>query len=108
MTLLDWLLFDKKGQFRRLDPVKWLLIPLAYLIFALVRAQFATFANTGSHYPYFFIDIDQYGVGQVALNCFLIGLGLLALGYVIYLVDLGLSKIPLAKKRAKTLRSPDK
>jgi hypothetical protein len=99
MTLADWLLFDKKGQFRRLDPIKWLLIPLAYLIFALVRAQFATFGS-GSRYPYFFMDIDKYGVGQVAINCLFITFGLLVLGYVIYLVDLGLSKIPWWKKKS--------
>jgi hypothetical protein len=91
MTLADWLLFDKKGRLKKLDPVKWLLIPLAYFAFAMVRAQFSTFA-ADNRYPYFFIDIDKYGVGQVALNVLVVGAGFAVLGYVIYFVDLIMSK----------------
>jgi hypothetical protein len=97
MTIADWLLFDKKGLMKKLDPVKWLIIPLAYLIFSLVRAELGSFASTESRYPYFFLDIDKYGVGQVALNVLGVGVGYLALGYVFYFIDLGLSKITIKK-----------
>jgi hypothetical protein len=93
MTIVDWLLFDRKGAFRKLDPLFWTIIPWAYLGFSLIRAQFATFAATGSRYPYFFIDIDKYGVGGVAINVLCIAVGYVALGYVIYFVDRGLAKI---------------
>ncbi|MDR2672689.1 MAG: Pr6Pr family membrane protein [Coriobacteriales bacterium] len=86
MSLGDWLLFTPKGLWKRLDPVKWLLIPLAYLAFALIRAQFAVFAS-GSHYPYFFIDVDRFGPEQVLLNSVIIGLGFAALGYAMFGVD---------------------
>jgi hypothetical protein len=92
MTIGDWLLFDRKGGFRRLDPLKWLVIPLAYFIFALVRAPFGSLAGMNSRYPYFFIDIDKYGVGQVALNVALFAVGFAALGYLLYLIDRGLHK----------------
>jgi hypothetical protein len=93
MTIADWLLFDKKGLISRLDPLKWLIVPLAYFIFVLVRAQFATFSVMNSHYPYFFIDFDKLGVGQVAVNVLLIAIGYTLMGYLIYGLDWLLSKI---------------
>ncbi|MDR1034281.1 MAG: Pr6Pr family membrane protein [Bifidobacteriaceae bacterium] len=92
MTIADWLLFDKKGNFKKLDPIKWLLIPLTYLVFALIRAQFIPI-GTQSRYPYFFIDLDQLGVAQVALNVVSIAVGLVILGYVIYFIDYLMSRI---------------
>jgi hypothetical protein len=93
MVLTDWLLFDRKGMFKKTDPLVWTIIPWAYFAFSLVRAQFAAFSNSDSRYPYFFIDIDKYGVGQVALNVLLIAVSYVTLGYILYLIDLGLSKI---------------
>jgi hypothetical protein len=92
MALADWLLFDKKGSFQKWSPLAWLSIPAAYFIFSLIRAQFATF-STGSHYPYFFIDVDAYGAGQVALNVLAIAVVFTILGYVLYFADLMLAKI---------------
>jgi hypothetical protein len=93
----DWLLFDRKGQIRKLDPLIWTAMPLAYLAFSLIRAQFATFPN-GSRYPYFFIDIDQLGIAQVALNCLLIAAAYIALGYLVFLIDRILAKISLPSR----------
>jgi hypothetical protein len=104
MTLADWLLFDRKGAFRKFDPLIWTVIPWAYLGFSLIRAQLATFASSGSRYPYFFIDLDKYGIGQVALNILFIAVGYVALGYAIYLLDLGLSKLAKPKRRKNSKR----
>jgi hypothetical protein len=98
LTISDWLLFDPKGSFKKLDPLKWTAIPLAYLVFALVRANFATFTVSQSHYPYFFIDIDQFGVGQVAINLLLISVVYIALGYLVYLIDHGLLRLATLKR----------
>ncbi|MDR3125641.1 MAG: Pr6Pr family membrane protein [Candidatus Nomurabacteria bacterium] len=92
MTLVDWLLFDKKGNFKRWMPLVWLAIPSVHLVFVLIRAQFSTFSLTGSHYPYFFIDIDTYGIGQVALNVLGLAVCLIILGYIFYLIDWALTK----------------
>ena len=94
MTVADWLLFDKKGGLTWRDPLKWLAIPLAYFLFAVVRAQLSSVPETGSRYQYFFIDLDRFGAAQVALNCAVFAAGFAALGYLIYGVDAGLSKIP--------------
>ncbi|MDR0416838.1 MAG: Pr6Pr family membrane protein [Propionibacteriaceae bacterium] len=87
MVIADWLLFDDKGEMKKLDPVKWLAIPLAYLLFALARAPFGLYPGTSRRYPYFFIDIDEYGGAQVALNCVVFGVGYALLGYLVFGVD---------------------
>ena len=36
LTVLDWLLFDKKGQYTLLSPIKWTIIPSLYFIYGTV------------------------------------------------------------------------
>lgn len=95
MVILDWLLFDPKPTYGPTDPLKWLGIPLAYFIFAMIRAQLGgELRGMKSRYPYFFIDIDALGLGPVLLNVLLLSIGFLFLGYVLFGVDklLGRSK----------------
>jgi hypothetical protein len=87
MVILDWLIFDPKGQLKKLDPVKWLLVPLAYVVFALIRARFGVYSRTGSRYPYEFLDIDKFGAWQVVINSLVIGAGYAAVGYVLFFID---------------------
>ena len=100
MALLDWLLFCPKGRWRRYDPASWLLIPLAYFIYILIRAPFAgNIGGTSSPYPYSFIDIQAHGVGIVARNALLAALGMFVLAYLMYFIDLGLSRLGRRMKR---------
>ncbi len=90
----DWLLFDRKGRIRKTDPFLWLFIPLAYFIFAVIRAQIGGGMPYGTNrYPYFFIDIDALGVGQVLLNVLAVGISVLILGYILYALDFFLFKM---------------
>jgi hypothetical protein len=91
-VLADWLLFSPKGLWKKTDPLKWLAVPLAYFLFALIRAQVAVFGG-GNRYPYFFIDIDLYGIAPVLRNVLFLALGFAALGYILFLADLALAKI---------------
>jgi hypothetical protein len=100
MTLADWLLFTPKGEWRKLDPLKWLGVPLAYFIFSLIRAPFAHFAD-GSRYPYFFIDVDRYGALDVTRNVLIIAIAFALLGYILLAIDHLLAKA--SKKRQSTL-----
>ncbi len=46
LMLLDWLLFDKKGAFRLLDPLYWLLgLVLLYALWALLSGQFFSLSS---------------------------------------------------------------
>ena len=37
LTVLDWLLFDRKGSFRPTDPLVWAVFPNVYFLYATVR-----------------------------------------------------------------------
>ncbi|WP_242855844.1 Pr6Pr family membrane protein [Ruminiclostridium josui] len=88
MTVLDWLLFDKKQNFRWFDPMLWISIPISYFIFLIVRARIGgMIAIVQSKYPYFFVDVDILGWINVLKYAGVFILGFLVLGYAIYLVD---------------------
>lgn len=89
MVVLDWLLFSPKGRFRLTDPLVWLLAPLGYFGYILVRSTFAgNIGNTGSRFPYDFIDpAVQGGLGGMVRSVLFIALGMAALGYIIYALD---------------------
>ncbi len=89
MVILDWLLFCPKGRLRTTDPLLWLCIPLSYFGYILVRSTFAgNIGNIGSRFPYGFIDpAIQGGWGPMLQGVAFIALGMLALGYLIFLLD---------------------
>ena len=92
MTILDFIIFDKRGIYTKIDPLKWLLIPSVYFIFSIIRASIGEPFSSGSRYPYFFIDIDKYGLGTVFTNTILLAIGFLIIGYLIYFTDNKFSK----------------
>lgn len=102
LTIVDWVLFDQKGKFKKMDPVKWLYIPLIYYIFALIVAQSGYLFHDQSRFPYFFIDSDKLGVLGVIKYVIPLIVGFLLLGYTIYFVDRMLQKMSL-KQRSKLL-----
>lgn len=59
--LLDWALFDRKGQMRPADLPFWTIYPLLYWLFSIVQG-----ARTG-FYPYFFMDLGRLGWGSTCL-----------------------------------------
>ena len=87
-AIVDWLFFDKKVSLRWFDPILWLLIPISYFIFVLIRARLGGIIEiVQSAYPYFFIDVDLLGWLQVVKNAGLLTFGFLILGYVIFLIN---------------------
>ncbi len=94
MVILDWLFFCPKGIWHRWEPAAWLLIPLTYFVYIVIRAQLAgDIGNTGSPYPYGFIDVNALGWGRVMIDVGWSALGMALLAYLFYVADLGLSKI---------------
>jgi hypothetical protein len=94
-VFVDWLLFAPKGRLRAKDPLRWLLIPLAYFIYILVRSTFAgDIGETGSRFPYGFLDpAVQGGWGRMFAGVGLIALGMATTGYLIWLLDLILGRV---------------
>lgn len=87
LLIFDYVLFDYGKNFKKYDPLYWTIIPLVYLIFAVIRASIGEIGNTGSRYPYFFIDFDKFG-GLTIVFIFGILLFFIGLGYLIRNFDL--------------------
>lgn len=84
-----WLLAAPHGRLNLRDAVAWLLFPLLYLAWALLRGAWL------GEYPYPFIDAGQLGYARTAIN---------AAGML--LVFLALAGILLALDRLLARRSP--
>jgi hypothetical protein len=76
-----WLAFAPKGGVRRSDPFLWLIFPILYFIYTLIRG-----ALIGA-YPYPFLDVGKLGVGQVVINAFALLAAFLALGFMVAAID---------------------
>jgi uncharacterized membrane protein YhaH (DUF805 family) len=63
LALAGWLLFGPRGRAERSDLVPFLVLPVAWLGYTLVRGELVEW------YPYPFIDVNDHGYGVVLLNC---------------------------------------
>ncbi|WP_315835800.1 Pr6Pr family membrane protein [Bradyrhizobium prioriisuperbiae] len=75
--LLFWLFLVRKAGLRWYDPLLWLIYPLFYLAFVVIRGKMSGF------YPYPFIDVGALGYSRALLNAggimvICVGLGALA------------------------------
>ncbi|MGO3146924.1 MAG: Pr6Pr family membrane protein [Leucobacter sp.] len=87
LLIVDWGLFVPKGQLRGADPLRWALIPLAYLCFAFAYGALGGEFLEGSRYPYPFLNVELHGIGGVAFWIGGLTLGLIAIGYIYFGVD---------------------
>lgn len=88
LTVFDYLFFCEKNSFGLLHPFAWLLLPFAYIIDVFVVAHFITeIPSKKSRYPYFFFDIDLYGIEKVVKYNIGLGIGLIIFAYLIVLFD---------------------
>ncbi|MEW2589314.1 Pr6Pr family membrane protein [Micromonospora aurantiaca] len=62
LAVADWALFDRRGRLRPRYAAWWLVFPLGYLGFALVRGLVV------DRYPYPFIDAGELGYDGVAVS----------------------------------------
>ena len=78
---LFWLIFAPKGGLRRIDPLNWALLPLAYFPYALVRAQL------DGKYAYPFINAAQLGWPRVLINAAIIAVAFVLAGLALVWLD---------------------
>ncbi|MHA4846957.1 Pr6Pr family membrane protein [Flavitalea antarctica] len=62
LFLLHWILFVPKNQLPYKAILPWLLYPLIYVIFVLIRGSFSGF------YPYPFLDLGKLSIPDVFVN----------------------------------------
>ncbi|MEV3854061.1 Pr6Pr family membrane protein [Streptomyces sp. NPDC050095] len=87
-AVLNWLLLTRPGTLRLRHAGLWLLYPLAYFAFALIRGAIMT-PGTPARYPYPFLDVDIHGYAGVLGNAVIFGLAF----YLLALALVGIDRI---------------
>lgn len=87
LIILDYVVFSKKGYVEKTFPLIWSFAILAYgILCELYIILGGNFLN-GSKYPYFFLNVEQYGVMTVVVNLLIIYFSFLLYGYLVYHFD---------------------
>jgi hypothetical protein len=85
-ALLDWLLLTRPAPLGLRHATRWLLYPLAYLIFSLTRGALLPPAAEG-RYLYPFLDVAHLGYKSTLANALLLGLAFFALALLLIVLD---------------------
>ena len=83
ITLVWWLFVAPKRQFRPSDPIVWVIWPVAYCAYILLRASSSGF------YPYPFLNLPELGVGGLVQSIVLLCVAFVVVGLVLS----GLSRV---------------
>ena len=81
-TIIFWYLYENKSMISYKKSSVWVLYPVLYLTWVLIRGHFASF------YPYYFLDVNTLGLQQVLINAF----GLLIIIVVLLFICLFIGK----------------
>lgn len=71
-----WLIFVPKAGLTWIDPLKWLLYPIVYVIYSITRGAFVGW------YPYHFADVGQLGYPAALSNAVLVIIAFLIAGLI--------------------------
>lgn len=93
LVLLQWLLWADKTTLSVWSAVAWLVIPLTYFVFAILRAKTGRpIGNTKLLYPYPFLDLPRLGpkkfwlgIGKLLLFFLALGMVLVGIGKLTFL-----------------------
>ncbi|MFG2637523.1 Pr6Pr family membrane protein [Streptomyces sp. NPDC048362] len=85
-ALLDWLVFTPRGHLHLRQAASWLLYPLAYLAFSLIRAACLP-PSDPARYLYPFLDVTAHGYRHSLANALLLGLAMYALAVLLVALD---------------------
>ena len=78
---LFWFFFVPKGTLRWSHPIYWLIYPVLYIVYSLIRG-----AITG-RYPYYFVDVTLLGYSRALLNTTLMLVGFWGVGLILVAID---------------------
>ncbi|UAY53573.1 Pr6Pr family membrane protein [Ferruginibacter albus] len=76
LVIVYWILYENKGKVHYYQIPKWLIYPLVYLIYVLIRGSFSGF------YPYPFLEVTSLGLQKVLLNSFYMFLFFLGISFL--------------------------
>ncbi len=89
-VLVDYFLFDEKGNFKRFYPIIWLFIPFDYVLYVYTYGSSGgTFYNIGgsNKFAYFFLDYEKIGYLGVAKWITAITCSILFVSYLLVWID---------------------
>jgi hypothetical protein len=89
-----WLLLASKVTLRWKDAGTWLLYPLAYLVYTLIRGAFFDW------YPYPFVDVNALGYAHVFINTAVFIVIFLSLGLLVVVIGRGSSRVATLSSQA--------
>jgi hypothetical protein len=81
LALVGWLLFGPRERVSRADLGPFLVVPVGWLLYTLVRGAFVDW------YPYPFVDVGELGYAAVAVNAVLVSALMLGLAVVALWLD---------------------
>jgi hypothetical protein len=85
--VLWWLIAGADGTTRWRDISRWMIYPLAYLAYALIRAPYA------GEVPYPFLDVAKNGAGSVAISALAITAVFVGLSVLAVLIDHSIGRL---------------
>ncbi len=87
LSLLNWFIFSDKAAIQYKWCVIWIVIPLIYGIYSIIRGlRGDIIENTSSAYPYDFMDIGKYGWKTFIRNILFIMVVFVVVGFVMLFV----------------------
>ena len=90
LVLLDYVLFDEKGNFKYYYPIIWLFLPLSYVIYVYsYSARGGSFYGIGGsrEFAYIFLDYNQIGYSGVFKSIIIIAILILLVSYFFVFLD---------------------
>lgn len=82
--IIDYFLFTNHEKVNKFMPIYSTIFPLLYVLIILIRAQIIGRDSSMLLYPYFFIDVNALGYGNVLLWVLGLGIVFVFFGYLIY------------------------
>ena len=90
LVLLDYVLFDEKGNFKYYYPIIWLFLPLSYVIYVYsYSARGGSFYGIGGsrEFAYIFLDYNRIGYSGVFKSIIIIAILILLVSYFFVFLD---------------------
>lgn len=75
LTIIYWYLYESKSKLHYNQIPRWMLFPLTYLIYILVRGNYSGF------YPYPFVNVTNLGLQNVLINATFLLVGFTAISF---------------------------
>lgn len=97
LFVFDFFLFDKHHSLKWYDTLLCTVLPLIYVVIILIRGAILPSDYSGTIYPYFFLDVNELGLGGVVVWVLILLVVFIAISFIFYLYD----KITIEDKKIR-------